>query len=120
MKFHLLCWFLLSSFGLIACNSYDENEKKLFDKIRPGMSEEEVVSILGKPDSRSYSIVDSGYTLSFFSRGKLWSTMPSVHFDSKGFVLWATYSESEYKNEILRNAVKSNEVKNNQFGGGKE
>lgn len=109
MKFRLLFWVLSLGVGLIACNSYNEEEKKLFDKIKPGMSEEEVVSILGKPDSRSYSIVDSGYTLSFFSEGKLWSTMPNVHFDSTGLALWAIYSESEHKQKIRHEAKEEQE-----------
>lgn len=96
MKISLLTTVLIVT--LYSCNFSGESkeERQLFDKIKKGMTKEEVIGILGKPDTVSYSIVDSSeYEFTYFSKNKsgLRSTMPIVGFDSTNRVTFATYGE---------------------------
>jgi hypothetical protein len=96
MKINLLIGILLVA--LYSCNFSGESEKErqLFDKIKTGMTKEEVIRLLGKPDTITYSIVDSSESeFLYFSKNKsvLRSTMPTVSFDSTNRVTFATYGE---------------------------
>lgn len=96
MKISLLITALIVTFNSCNFSGESKEERQLFDKIKKGMTKEEVIGILGKPDTISYSIVDSSeYEFSYFTKNKsgLRSTMPTVSFDSTNRVEFATYGE---------------------------
>jgi hypothetical protein len=83
---------------LYSCNFSGESkeERQLFDKIKKGMTKDAVIGILGKPDTITYSIVDSSeLEFEYFTKNKsgLRSTIPTVGFDSTNRVTFATYGE---------------------------
>jgi len=78
---------------------YDEKEKALLDRIKPGMTKNEVIEILGQPDNVGHSSVDSlDYEFIYFSKNKIgWSTEPTVSFHADT-VESATYGDGENAN----------------------
>lgn len=73
-------------------SEYIQKEKELFEQIKVGMHSDEVIKILGKPDT-IYGIDDSTSDYYFFTEGKsiLRSQLPVVSFDSTDTVTFATY-----------------------------
>jgi hypothetical protein len=88
---------LIISLGFSFCNlsGHKKKEKELFLKVKNGMNKNEVIKILGQPDTVSYDIVDSSfYTLYFFTEDKFGvSTLPQVTFDSTNTVSFVTYGD---------------------------
>lgn len=85
-------------FAILFSSCTDENEqaqKLLFDRIKVGMTQDEVINILGKP---AYIDIDSGDTkkIRYYyqsSDNNLHSSAPSVYFDSTGKVTFSTYGD---------------------------
>lgn len=64
----LIYIFLASNIIFMSCLEKSQSED-LFKKIKPGMYKDEVIRILGKPDTVVYSIVDSSeYEFIYFSK----------------------------------------------------
>ncbi|MES2704147.1 MAG: outer membrane protein assembly factor BamE [Bacteroidota bacterium] len=88
---------LLYSITILLCScdlsGNDPNEQALFEKVKNGMTEQEVIAILGKPDTVMYSFDSLSHNFSYFAKGKngMRSTMPVVVFDSTNRVSFATY-----------------------------
>lgn len=72
-----------------------EEEKQLFQQIKVGMTQEEVVQILGKPDSIVPSSSDKDIYQYYFTKSKssMRSEMPYVLFDSMNKVKFSTYGD---------------------------
>ncbi len=87
------CMFFSITFLLISCNSSRrEYQKNLFNQVKNGMTKDDVIEILGLPDTIYYGIVDSSeYEFIYFSRdNQLKSDPPTISFDSNK-VVWAGY-----------------------------
>lgn len=90
--FIFFCLQLLSCEDAFSGNS--KKEEELFRQIRVGMQKDDVIRILGKPDTIGQSIVHSSeYWFIYFSQNKsaMRSTMPIVKFDSTNAVTFSTY-----------------------------
>lgn len=93
----LIIWVFL----MTSCNEngvgYDEHEKVLFDKIKPGMTSKEVIQILGKPDTILYAVGNNEYVYcqyNYFTKNKFgWSSKPYVSFGAPDSVSVAAYDE---------------------------
>lgn len=84
----LIFQFLLLFFS---CKDDSGEKQKLFEQIKVGMTQKEVINILGKPgyiDSSDHKI-----RYYYHSDDDLHSSAPSVYFDSTGKVTFATYGE---------------------------
>ncbi|PQJ12380.1 hypothetical protein CJD36_001110 [Flavipsychrobacter stenotrophus] len=75
-------------------DGYSKQEAKLMQQLTAGMDSNQVISILGSPDSRSYHD-DSTFLFEYFISNKMWSTLPFVKFDSAGKVTSACYHIKE-------------------------
>jgi outer membrane protein assembly factor BamE (lipoprotein component of BamABCDE complex) len=77
---------------LMSCNNKHEYQEDLFKQVKTGMTKDEVIEILGLPDTTYYSIVDSSeYIYVYFSKDyQLKSDPPTISFDS-GKVVWAGF-----------------------------
>ncbi|MEN9598572.1 MAG: SmpA / OmlA family [Bacteroidota bacterium] len=83
-------------FIFFSCSGDSRKERELFSKIKVGMSQEDVIKILGTPDDTTYSIVDTTEVcLTFFTRNKsgLRPSFPEVCFDSSRKVKLASYGD---------------------------
>ena len=87
--------FIFLIFSSCNISGYNEKEKQVFSKIKQGMHKDEVLKILGQPDTISYSIVDSSfYTFYYFTKNKFGtSTLPQVNFDSTNVVTSTIYGD---------------------------
>ena len=74
----------------------DKHEKELFDKIKVGMTKDEVMGILGVPDTTT---IGSGpeknhyYYYFIASKNVMRSELPTVMFDSSNLVKFVTYGD---------------------------
>ena len=74
--------------------SIPDGEKASFKKIKAGMSTEEVINILGHPDT-AYYFFDSSLMYEFFIKDQsgLRSDVPFVEFDKSRHVIGFSYSK---------------------------
>lgn len=92
-NFNIICLFF---WCLVSCSGESDNERDLFSKVEVGMTTNEVIEILGKPDDTTYSAVDSSeFCFYFFTKNKsgLRSSLPDVCFDSSKTVKSVEYGE---------------------------
>jgi len=87
----LLVWYLIK-------DHYDEIEddkrRSLFHQVKKGMSKEDVIQILGKPDAIRYDKRDSSFELDYFNEYyKYASDPPGVVFDSLSKVKYASFGD---------------------------
>jgi outer membrane protein assembly factor BamE (lipoprotein component of BamABCDE complex) len=90
---NIICLFFCC---FISCSGESDRERDLFRKIKVGMTTNEVIEILGKPDDTTYSVVDSSeFCFYFFTKNKsgLRSSFPDVCFDSNNTVNSVDYGE---------------------------
>jgi len=81
---------------LVSCSGESNKERDLFSKVKVGMTTNEVIDLLGKPDDTTYSAVDSSeFCFYFFTKNKsgLRSSLPDVCFDSSKTVKSVDYGE---------------------------
>ncbi len=86
-----LCFQLLSCANSLSGNSKEEEE--LFEQIKVGMHKDDVIKILGEPDSKFIdSTSDKHYHYYYFTKSK-WgrSELPHVSFDSTDRVTSSYY-----------------------------
>lgn len=75
-------------------DGYSKKEAMLMDQVKTGMDTNQVIGILGLPDSKNYS-ADSTLQYEYFTSNKAWSTLPLVQFDSVGKVNCCSYHIKE-------------------------
>ena len=88
IKIYLFLFLFLSSWN----GGNHECRKKLFNQVKEGMTKEEVIGVLGLPDTVYYSIVDSSECdfIYFYKENQFKSKLPTINFDS-GRVKFAEY-----------------------------
>jgi outer membrane protein assembly factor BamE (lipoprotein component of BamABCDE complex) len=87
-------FYLCSCADSLSGNS--EYEKELFQRIKTGMSQDDVKKILGEPDfSKVDSLSHNHYYNYYFTKNKnvIRSELPYVMFDSTNKVLFSTYGD---------------------------
>jgi len=92
LRFFLM--FLISS-NLLSCSSKDEKRDALFNKIKLGMTKEQVIKIVGEPDAIGKSAVDSEFVYYYFYTKNLFGKRGSrsVSFDTNGRVELVLHDE---------------------------
>jgi outer membrane protein assembly factor BamE (lipoprotein component of BamABCDE complex) len=91
---NILFVFLLSIYCACDFSGNDKKEELLFKKIYIGMRPNDVVNILGRPDTVLY-FFDSTYEYLYFTKNKspMRSELPSVKFDTDNRVRFASYGD---------------------------
>lgn len=87
---------LLFLFYLPSCSGDSYKERKLFSKIKVGMTSNEVIKVLGIPDDTTYSVVDSSeFCFYFFTKNKsgMRSSLPVICFNKNKKVEIVSYGE---------------------------
>ena len=90
--------FFLSFFfwtSVLACSFKDEKTDIQFEKVRPGMNKEQVIQILGPPDTIGRSVVDSEFVFVYYyiKNALAQKGSRSVSFSNSGKVLFTTKDE---------------------------
>ena len=93
MRIHLLLLSFVICANLMSCSGESEQEKRLFEKISPGMEAEAVYKILGRPDKVTHNFDSTSIYAFFFTKNKspLRAQDPTVVFDSLMRVKFSTY-----------------------------
>ena len=86
--------FLLFIINQFSCSLENNKKDHLFEKIKPGMYKNQVIQILGTPDTIGRSVVDSSFDYYYYyAKNLVVRGSKIVSFDTAGRVLFTSIDD---------------------------